>query len=676
MLAELSPEACQAVGPRLQVVIVLLVVLSRLTRRKVQEELSWLLGVEISLGTIENVCLQAGEALADPYRQLEEHVRASAAVHIDETTWRLGLERMWVWVACTSEVTLYRLAKTRGGSVLGEILGAHFPGVIICDRYGAYRRHDKLAYCWAHLKRNFQALVEAAGPGAPIGVQLLQLTSEFFAHWHRFRRGEVDRATLLEHTAGLRTAFTSAFTAALDSGDRRARALGKNLLKNHLHPWRFLEDEGIARTNNEAERALRCLVIFHKLCYGTRGERGCRFVARAFSVIMTLQQHDDDLLEWLCQVFLAHRRGERPPALLLGSSAAAPPGELSPALGDGSAGESRAAGDTADRAGQEHPAAAQQSAPAPGGDEQGEAVGGSSPAVGLSLAPADDGLTAGEQELDPIDVTILPSGSSPAPELPARAPQPRGACHRLPFGHSCRAVATIRGGVGACQGQSFPTRRHQRLPVPNVARGGKPRTFLDAPRGSSLQGRALSAIARGSTPPAQRWPPPAAGRPRRACNPPPAPSWPAPLRARPTCRCRSPSEVGRWPAPPSSPTSLRTISIDESRRLPTYVPGTTVRCHGNPDDSTAFGRTAPDDAQSAFTGNLPPARVAPNQRPSQGPRLSGRVVGAPPWRRHRASAPQVRLAAAKRICLARPGGNHGATRNRGTPAGSAPHRPR
>ncbi|MBI2570665.1 MAG: hypothetical protein HYV63_26985 [Candidatus Schekmanbacteria bacterium] len=60
---------------------------------------------------------------------------------------------------------------------------------------------------------------------------------------------------------------------------------------------RFLGDEGIASTNNEADRALRGLVIFRKLCQGTRSEQGCRFVERGFSVIMTLQQHDEYLLE-------------------------------------------------------------------------------------------------------------------------------------------------------------------------------------------------------------------------------------------------------------------------------------------------------------------------------------------------------------------------------------------
>ena len=49
---------------------------------------------------------------------------------------------------------------TRAATVLSEQLTGGFSGVVTCDRAKMYRSLGRLQWCWAHLKRDFQALID------------------------------------------------------------------------------------------------------------------------------------------------------------------------------------------------------------------------------------------------------------------------------------------------------------------------------------------------------------------------------------------------------------------------------------------------------------------------------------------------------------------------------------
>jgi transposase len=53
------------------------------------------------------------------------------------------------------------------------------------------------------------------------------------------------------------------------------------------HLWLFLEEQGVSPTNNHAERTLRYAVLWRKRSFGTRVEKGDRFVERIPSVCQT-----------------------------------------------------------------------------------------------------------------------------------------------------------------------------------------------------------------------------------------------------------------------------------------------------------------------------------------------------------------------------------------------------
>src|SRR5262249_56912435 len=80
----------------------------------------------------------------------------------------------WLWVAATSSVAAFLIHAKRGWKALAALLGEQVEGFVCSDRWSAYDRLSPLCrqICWAHLKRDFQKLVDRGGAAAPLGMQV------------------------------------------------------------------------------------------------------------------------------------------------------------------------------------------------------------------------------------------------------------------------------------------------------------------------------------------------------------------------------------------------------------------------------------------------------------------------------------------------------------------------
>ena len=55
--------------------------------------------------------------------------------NLDETGWREGKRRAWLWTAVTAELTVFGIARSQGGAAVEKLLGAAFAGVVGSDRW-------------------------------------------------------------------------------------------------------------------------------------------------------------------------------------------------------------------------------------------------------------------------------------------------------------------------------------------------------------------------------------------------------------------------------------------------------------------------------------------------------------------------------------------------------------
>jgi transposase len=305
-----------AFGPRLRAILSVLAGAYRLGKRPIRQLASDLFGLSISVGMIARLERQAAGELQAPVEELRRYVRDADSAHIDETSWKQGRDKAWLWVAVTRLVTVFAIATSRGAEVARDLLGTDRRKVVISDRFKSYTWIKRRQFCWAHLDRDFQAMVDRGGESAEVGRRLLAHSQRIFDWWHRVRDGTMARATLQSHVAMLRFAFRDDLRRGEACGCAKTAGTCRELLAGEPHLWTFVRVEGVEPTNNDAERALRHGVIYRKTSGGTESEAGSRFVERMLSVVATCRQQEINVLDYLTRCYQAHLEGQPVPSLL------------------------------------------------------------------------------------------------------------------------------------------------------------------------------------------------------------------------------------------------------------------------------------------------------------------------------------------------------------------------
>lgn len=311
-----------AFGPRLRAILSVLAGGYRLGKRPIRQLAFDLLGLTISIGMICRLERQSADELEAPVEELREYVREAEVTHIDETSWWQGRDKMWLWTAVTRLVTVFVIAPSRGADVAKNILGADAEKVVISDRLKSYGWIKRRQFCWAHLNRDFQAMVDRGGESAEVGRLPLGHSERLFDWWHRVRDGTMARATLRSKVAMIRLSFREDLRRGVKCGCARTAGTCRELLAGEPHLWAFVRVEGVEPTNNDAERALRHGVIYRKLSGGTESEAGSRFVERMLSVVATCRQREVSVLDYLTRCYQARLDGKAAPSLLPTTSTA------------------------------------------------------------------------------------------------------------------------------------------------------------------------------------------------------------------------------------------------------------------------------------------------------------------------------------------------------------------
>jgi len=226
-------------------------------------------------------------------------VRSQPVAHPDETGWREGRKRAWLWTAVTEAVTVFQIARSRGGDVARELLGENFPGFVVSDRWAGYNWLELRQFCWSHLKRDVTGFVERGGVGGRIGA-LLQSQIEKMFHWYsRVRDGTLTRQAFQRRMKPIESRIERLFGAARSRAEGKTRGMAREIYDLRRFLFTFVDNEDVAPTNNAAERAIRPAVLWRKGSFGTDSPRGSRFVERLLTVVATLKQQQRDLFRFL-----------------------------------------------------------------------------------------------------------------------------------------------------------------------------------------------------------------------------------------------------------------------------------------------------------------------------------------------------------------------------------------
>lgn len=306
-----------AFGPRLQAIVAVCSGLYHLSRRTVQGLMEDLFGVTMSLGSVINSEQVISDDLEAPVAEAHEYVMKQAVINADETGWREGNRRAWLWVAVSSMVTVFLIHARRGAVAARQLLG-NFAGILGSDRWNAYNKWvvHKRQLCWAHLIRDFAAMALRKGKSARIGEGLLEQADLMFQWWHRVRDGTLKRSTFQQYMFFVRTRVEDLLAQGEVCGHDKTEGTCKEILKLRKALWTFVRVEGVEPTNNVAERAVRAAVLWRKNSFGCHSEKGSRFVERMLTVTATLKQQNRNLIDYIVELRTASLKKFPAPSLL------------------------------------------------------------------------------------------------------------------------------------------------------------------------------------------------------------------------------------------------------------------------------------------------------------------------------------------------------------------------
>jgi transposase len=320
--APLPPEVPHGlVGPRLQALCALLVARHRVSRRGLQELLREAGGEALALGTLVDLEARTTRALEAPYEQARSAVWRAAVAYVDETPWREGSQKAWLWSASTHAAVLFRIDRHRSRDAFELLLPPRRDGgqrTVVCDRYSAYQhlQGDERQVCWSHLLREFTELSQMRGEEGVLGKALLAAIGWLFELWHAYRNGEMDRGELAVWMRPVMAQFAELLERAQRSEHWRAGPLGRELLKQWDCLWTFVRLAGVEPTNNAAERAVRPGVLWRKSSFGNQGGSGRGFVERMLTVVGSLRLQGRNALSYLEGAIRASQVGEAAPSLV------------------------------------------------------------------------------------------------------------------------------------------------------------------------------------------------------------------------------------------------------------------------------------------------------------------------------------------------------------------------
>jgi transposase len=307
--------------------------------RIVAEWRQW--GVNISPGTWCGIWQRLGPLLAPLVERLLETCRGSGQWLMDETRWAVfvkvegkGSHRWWLWVVVSSKVRLYILSPSRGSGVPKEFFGydpeqecCRWTGSLMVDRYSSYKFLVpllRLAFCWAHVRRDFveaqagaqddqvawaQGWIERIGALYQLNGRRLDLGRDLKepklpAPFVRMDPERMARADYQQADQALGQAVTS--MKAQWEGELAHEHLPirlRNILESLREHWSgltlFVEHPEIPMDNNGSERAVRPATLGRNNFYGSGSIWSGELLTLMLTILQTARLHGVNLRSYL-----------------------------------------------------------------------------------------------------------------------------------------------------------------------------------------------------------------------------------------------------------------------------------------------------------------------------------------------------------------------------------------
>jgi transposase len=260
---------------------------------KQRDLLAIVFGIPLSQGSLAKMQRWFCDSLYPSYEQWWCLIQQPGVRCVDETSDRVDGVNDWMWVATSSEVCVLFLAPSRSAAEVESLLGKDFEGILSSDCWSAYSPQQATAKqkCLAHIQRELEAM---CGSRFESNRQFSSQVSAIFERARQAYRDYHAGNLTLEQLQTQRVISEAELADVLDHPPKGgwaadAQALAKRCQRHWSDWFTFLSVPEVKPDNNDAERALRPVVIHRKTSGGARSAWGGQLVSLMFSFLETMR---------------------------------------------------------------------------------------------------------------------------------------------------------------------------------------------------------------------------------------------------------------------------------------------------------------------------------------------------------------------------------------------------
>ena len=274
-------------------------------------------GVRLSPGTIAGG-LRQRLPLLEPVREaIRSRQLSEDRWQADETGWRVFVEVEGkagqgghLGVFRSPSTVLFTLSPSRSAPVPEAHFAEEAAGILLSDRYvvdkklARQREGLELAFCWAHVRRDFFSLAQAWPELESWAMSWVEGIGGLFDLNRRRLQVRKHPESFAARDQQLRGALWGLERQRdAELGSLALHGACQKVLRSLERHWEgltvFLDHPEVAMDHNAAERALRGPVVGRKNSYGSGSRWSARLAAGVFTILHTLQLGEINPQRWL-----------------------------------------------------------------------------------------------------------------------------------------------------------------------------------------------------------------------------------------------------------------------------------------------------------------------------------------------------------------------------------------
>lgn len=273
-------------------------------------------GLYLAQGTITGGLKKLVPFFVPIYNAIQKKCLQDKRWHADESRWSVFEEsegkvgyRWYLWVFKSSQAVIFKIASSRSAIVAKCFFEETRGGILNVDRYIAYKVIAKLnllilAFCWAHVRRDFLSHAKEYPKQESWAFDWVELINELYHINNQRVQHEEKTSAFLELDKELREKIRFMEDKfLLELKDESLHLRSKKLLESLQNHWDgltvFIEHPEVPMDNNAAERELRNPIIGRKNYYGSGSIWSSELSAMLFSIFETLKLWGISSTGWL-----------------------------------------------------------------------------------------------------------------------------------------------------------------------------------------------------------------------------------------------------------------------------------------------------------------------------------------------------------------------------------------